>query len=82
MTGKPATVEVTITLPDSRVSPRITVPLAAFESRQISAIHDLGLGNVYNARLSVRVTDGAGKITSYASVIDMTTQAPVYIPAQ
>ena len=38
--------------------------------------------NVYNARISVKVTDGAGKITAYGSVLDMTTQAPTYIPAQ
>ena len=76
------TAEVTIVLPDSRVTPRITVPLQAFESRQISVIHDLGLGNVYNARISVRVSDGAGKLTAYASVVDMSTQAPTYVPAQ
>jgi hypothetical protein len=84
VTGKPATVEITITLPDSRLSPKISVPLAAFEARQLPVINSIFGGNVavYNARVSVKVTDGAGKVTSYASVVDQATQAPTYIPAQ
>jgi uncharacterized repeat protein (TIGR01451 family) len=82
VSGKPATAEITVVLPDSKVSPKLTVPLAAFEARQIPVLSSLGLGNVYNARISVKVTDGSGKITAYGSVLDMTTQAPTYIPAQ
>lgn len=82
VTGKPVTVEVVVTLPDSRVSPRLTLSLAAFEARQIAILHDVSIGNIYNARISVRVTDGTGKVTAYASVVDQQTQAPTYIPAQ
>lgn len=82
VTGKPATVEVTIILPDSRVSPRIEIPLAANEYRQESIISSLGLGNVYNARIAIRVTSGEGKVSAYGSVIDRQTQDPTYVPAQ
>ncbi len=38
--------------------------------------------NVYNARITLRVVDGDGKISAYGSVIDQTTQDPTYVPAQ
>jgi hypothetical protein len=62
--------EVTVILPDSKVAPKVQIPLAAFEYRPFSIISSLGLGNVYNARISVRVIDGQGKVTAYGSVID------------
>jgi hypothetical protein len=40
------------------------------------------LGNVYNARISVKVIDGQGKVTAYGSVIDQKTQDPTFVPAQ
>jgi uncharacterized repeat protein (TIGR01451 family) len=82
ITGKPATAEVTVILPDSKVAPKVQIPLAAFEYRQFSIISSLGLGNVYNARISVRVIDGQGKVTAYGSVIDQKTQDPTFVPAQ
>lgn len=82
ITGKPVTVEVQVILPDSKVTPIVRVPLAANEFRQFAALRELGVGNVYNARLSVRVVSGEGAITAYGSVIDMTTQDPTYVPAQ
>jgi len=82
VTGKPATAEVTVVLPDSKVAPKVQIPLAAFEYRQFSIISSLGLGNVYNARISVRVIDGQGKVTAYGSVIDQKTQDPTFVPAQ
>jgi len=82
VTGKPATAEVTVVLPDSKVAPKVNIPLAAFEYRQFSIISSLGLGNVYNARISVRVIDGQGKVTAYGSVIDQKTQDPTFVPAQ
>jgi uncharacterized repeat protein (TIGR01451 family) len=81
-TGKPATAEVSIFLPDSKVQPKALVSLAPFESKQFPIISSLGLGNTYNARISVKVIDGDGRVTAYGSVIDQTTQAPTYIPAQ
>jgi uncharacterized repeat protein (TIGR01451 family) len=82
VTGKPTIVEVTVSLPDSRVSPRVQIPLGAFESRQLPILSSFGIGATYNARISVKVIDGDGKITAYGSVIDMLTQDPTYIPAQ
>jgi hypothetical protein len=82
ITGKPVTVQVTVTLPDSRVSPQLLIPLKAFEYRQLPLFDELQLHNVYNARISVRVIGGAGKAAACASVIDMQTQDPTYIPAQ
>ena len=39
-------------------------------------------GDIYNARVSVRATSGEGRATTYASVIDLKTNDPTYIPAQ
>ncbi|MCU1229455.1 MAG: hypothetical protein JWO97_2339 [Acidobacteria bacterium] len=80
-TGNAATAEVSVNLPDSKVTPVISIPLAANEFRQFS-LGDFGLGNVYNARVTVRVTEGSGKVTTYGSVIDQITQDPTYVPAQ
>jgi hypothetical protein len=82
VTGKPVLAEVSIFLPDSKVSPKVLVPLAAFESRQFPILSSLGLGATYNARLSVRVLEGDGKVTAYGSVVDQATQDPTYVPAQ
>ena len=82
VTGKPATAEVAVILPDSKVAPKVNIPLAAFEYRQFAIISSLGLGNTYNARISVRVIDGQGKVTAYGSVIDQKTQDPTFVPAQ
>jgi uncharacterized repeat protein (TIGR01451 family) len=82
VTGKPATAEVTVILPDSKVAPKVQIPLAAFEFRQFAIISSLGLGNTYNARISVKVIDGQGKVTAYGSVIDQKTQDPTFVPAQ
>ncbi|MGZ8854282.1 MAG: hypothetical protein ACXW2X_12880, partial [Thermoanaerobaculia bacterium] len=81
MTGKPATVEISLVLPDSKVTPTISVPLAANEFRQFS-VSQFGLGNVYNARLSVKVVGGDGTVTAYGSVIDQITTDPTFVAAQ
>lgn len=82
VSGRAANVEVTVFLPDSKVTPKIAFTLQPNEFRQLGIIRDLGLGNAYNARISVRVTDGDGRVTAYGSVIDMITQDPTYVPAQ
>jgi len=81
MTGKPATVEISLILPDSKITPSIQVPLAANEFRQFG-VAQFGVGNVYNARLSVKVIDGAGSVTAYGSVIDQVTTDPTFVQAQ
>jgi uncharacterized repeat protein (TIGR01451 family) len=82
VTGKPATVEVSVFLPDSKISPSTQIPIPASGFVQIPVIQSLGLTNTYNARISLRVVGGDGKISAYGSVIDQITQAPTYIPAQ
>lgn len=82
VTGNPATVQISVVIPGSKVSPSTQIPLQANEFIQIPVIQSLGLTNVYNARISVQVVGGTGKIAAYGSVIDQTTQAPTYIPAQ
>jgi uncharacterized repeat protein (TIGR01451 family) len=82
VTGKPVTVEVSVVVPDSRVTPTLRLDLAANEYRQQAFIQEMGLGNVYNARISVKVVGGEGKITAYGSVIDTFTEDPTYVPAQ
>jgi hypothetical protein len=81
-TGNAVDVELAVILPDSRVTPRTTYHLAPNDFRQISLGADFGLSNVYNVRATVRVTGGTGKVTSFGSVIDATTQDPTYVPAQ
>jgi uncharacterized repeat protein (TIGR01451 family) len=82
LNGKPAIVEVSVTLPDSRITPKVQIALGAYESTQLPILSSLGLGATYNARIAVRVIDGDGKVAAYGSVIDMTTQDATYIPAQ
>jgi uncharacterized repeat protein (TIGR01451 family) len=82
VTGNAAVVELSVILPDSKVSPKVTIPLGAFESLQFPVITSLGLSNTYNARVSVKVIEGSGRITAYGSLVDQATQAPTYIPAQ
>jgi hypothetical protein len=42
----------------------------------------MGLTNSYNARVTVKVISGQGRVTAYASVIDMLTNDPTFVPAQ
>ncbi|HJW93976.1 MAG TPA: hypothetical protein VJ901_10175, partial [Thermoanaerobaculia bacterium] len=80
--GKPAIAEISVVLPDSKVSPVVQVPLGAYEFIQLPVLSNLGIGNVYNTRISVRVIDGDGKVTAYGSVIDRNTFDATYVPAQ
>jgi hypothetical protein len=82
VSGAPALVEVSVVLPDSKFTPIVQIPLAANEFRQFALLRDLALGNVYNARVTVRVINGTGRVTAYGSVIDEQTQDPTFVPAQ
>src|SRR5581483_8570185 len=82
VTGKPAGVDVSVNLPDSKVTPVFHINLGANDFQQFNVFRALGLENIYNARISIRVTDGDGKVTAYGSVVDMLTQDPTYVPAQ
>jgi len=80
--GQSARVEVTAIVPDSIVSPVVTFDLAPNEFRQFS-LAEMGFGTaVYNARITVKVISGTGRVTAYGSVIDSITQDPTYVPAQ
>lgn len=80
--GQPATVEMRITIPDSITTPVVTIPLAGNEFRQIP-LSSFGITDaVYNARVSVKVIEGNGRVTAYGSAIDEITQDPTYVPAQ
>ena len=81
-TGNSARVEVALTLPDSIITPVVTYDLAANEYRQIS-LADFGIEDaIYNARVSVKVISGSGRVTAYGSAVDMSTNDGTYIQAQ
>jgi fibronectin-binding autotransporter adhesin len=83
VSGKPAKVEMTIAPPDSKVTAVVTIDLGPNEFRQLNQVlKSVGLENTFNARISVQVIEGAGRITAYASVIDSKTQDPTFVPAQ
>ena len=82
-TGQDATVEISMTSPDSKVSQKIP----AFTLRGNTFIQfpmaNFGLTkSVYNARVSVKVTSGNGRVSAYGALVDNVTQDPTYVPAQ
>jgi len=80
--GKPVTVEVSLVLPDTKVTPKVQITLQPYEFMQPPIISSLGITTAYNARVALRVISGDGKITAYGSVIDQVTGDPTYVPAQ
>lgn len=83
LTGNGATVRLTLSLPDSKVTAATEVTLGPNEFRQLRPILSLNPGKqTYNARLSVEVVGGSGRVTAYGSVIDNESKDPTYVPAQ
>jgi hypothetical protein len=83
VTGNPVTVQLSIITPDSKTTAFTELTLAANEFRQFPAIlRAFGLSDTFNARITVRVLDGQGRVTAYGSMIDMLTNDPTYVPAQ
>jgi uncharacterized repeat protein (TIGR01451 family) len=83
VTGNPVTVELSIVPPDSKFTYVTEVPLAANEYRQLgSVLRSVGLSDTFNARITVRVVQGTGRVSAFASVIDQLTNDPTYVPAQ
>ena len=81
--GSPVTIEVSALPPDSKVAVKTQISLAANQFLQLNDIlRSFGLGTVYNARMTIKVLSGTGRVTAYASVIDAQTQDPTYVPAQ
>ncbi|MBV8518549.1 MAG: DUF11 domain-containing protein [Acidobacteria bacterium] len=83
VTGNPVTIELSVLPPDAKVTAVTELTLGPNEFRQLnSLLQSVGLANTYNARVTVRVIGGTGRVTAYASVIDMQTNDPTYVPAQ
>lgn len=81
--GSPATVEISAVTPELKVAVKTQVTLQANEFMQVNRIlAKFGLPTTYNARVSLKVISGTGRIAGYASMIDNRTQSPTYIPAQ
>jgi hypothetical protein len=81
--GSPVTIEISAIPPDSKVAPKTQLTLAANQFLQLNdALKSFGLGTVYNARVTVKVLSGSGRVTAYGSVIDAATQDPTYVLAQ
>ena len=77
-------VHVIAYVPDSKTTGAADVPLGPNQFIQLgSVLAGMYPGqSVYNARISVGVTSGTGRVTSYGSVIDAATADPTYFPAQ
>jgi uncharacterized repeat protein (TIGR01451 family) len=83
VTGKAAKIEVTAVPSDSKVAASTQIDLAANQFIQYpQLLKSMGLTNMYNARVTVKVISGQGRVTAYASVIDSKTNDPTFVPAQ
>ncbi|MEK6371862.1 MAG: hypothetical protein AABO58_04125 [Acidobacteriota bacterium] len=81
--GKSAKVEISIIPPDAKFSASTVVDLAPNQFNQLLKGAGFALGDdVYNARVTLRVIEGQGRITGYASVVDMLSGDPTFVPAQ
>jgi hypothetical protein len=80
--GNSAKVEVSLVLPDSKVTPKLMIDLPANGFLQFP-LSGFGVGSaVYNARIAVKVISGSGRISAYGSVIDNATNDSTYVPSQ
>ena len=76
-------VEITVIPPDAKFSAVTQLELKPNEFRQLNALlRSVGLTDTFNARITVRAIEGPGRVTAYASVVDMQTNDPTYVPAQ
>lgn len=84
--GKSAKVEISIIPPDAKFAASTVVDLAPNQFIQFNQLlkgAGFALGDdVYNARVTLRVIEGQGHITGYASVVDMLSGDPTFVPAQ
>jgi hypothetical protein len=87
LSGSGAHVKITALIPDSKTTASTEFDIAPNEFRQFGSILsqfnlNQGNANLYNARVSVQVTSGSGRVTAYGSVIDNFSKDPTYVPAQ
>lgn len=84
LTGNPVKVRISATLPESKIASVIEADLAGNEFQQLGVVLSTfnPNKNSYNARLTIQVIGGTGRVTAYGSVLDNVTQDPTYVPAQ
>jgi len=83
VSGKPVTLEVAVFRPNSNTPSLVEVKLEPNQFRQMnSLLSSLGLGEMFNARISVRAVSGEGRALAYGSLIDHKTGDPTFIPGQ
>ena len=86
LTGNPVQLRVSLHFPDTKVTASADFSLAGNEFRQEGQIirnffTEPG-AQTYNARITVEVIGGSGRVTAYGSVIDNESKDPTYVPAQ
>ncbi|MBK5260046.1 MAG: DUF4214 domain-containing protein [Thermoanaerobaculia bacterium] len=81
LTGKPVNLRLRLIAADSRVSAIVDTTLNAGEFKQFGAVMQ-SLGTVYNGKVTVEVTAGAGRVAAYGANIDNRTSDPTFIPGQ
>ena len=84
VTGKEVTLLVSV-FPANTNMPTTTkeVTLGPNQFLQFNSFFaDLGLSNLYNARISLSVVSGEGRATAYVSLINLANKAPTYLPGQ
>jgi hypothetical protein len=85
LTGNPGvtTVQVSAIVDGSKVASSTNIDLQPNEFKQLNGVlASLNTGNTYNARITVKVISGNGRVTAYGSVVDNNTSDPTYVPAQ
>lgn len=83
LSGATTTVTLNAIVPELKSAPTATVTLQPNEFRQLdSLLAQMGVAGARNARVEVRVTGGSGRVSAYGSLIDNSSGAPTYIPAQ
>ncbi|HVT45471.1 MAG TPA: hypothetical protein VMT00_13905 [Thermoanaerobaculia bacterium] len=83
VTGAAAIVEITAIVPGAAAAPVLTMGIPGNQAAQISRIlAQMVPGDTYNARITVKVIGGSGKVVAYASVVDAHTSDPTFVPGQ
>ena len=83
LTGNPVRVRVSLHRPDTKVTASTEIDLGANQFFQDRMVERLNPGQqTYNARITVEVISGSGRVSAYGSVIDNQSKDPTYVPAQ
>ena len=84
VSGNDVVVEIATLVSGRSSAPILIQRLSANEFVQLNSVMSsrLGLENVHNARVTIRVVSGEGRIAAYGSIIDNLTQDPTYVPSQ